>query len=273
MPGSTNYSMNPTLWENATVKTPEQPTKQAARPMTEWEKSLVKSMTMPVTKVTPIQKKSTWVATNANINKGVDSYTVRSGNTLGQIVADYNKKNNTNLKWQDVAKWSGIEDVNKMKIGHVVRFTDPNASQKTTSDTDSKTSAAPQASTAEVVAPVNNGTSNSDSITVKPQTTANSLLVGDSVRATNPIIDSLGVVPADTGMVFRNDSNLIAPIDSALTTSADSTTVSAATPAFKSSSPKNFTGRMYYFSYPTEDFMRQMQYQLQRQIYPMHGNL
>lgn len=69
--------------------------------------------------------KPKWSATRASVDSGTTTYKVQAGNTLGQIVADYNKKNNTNLKWQDVAKWSGISDPSKMRIGHVINFVDP----------------------------------------------------------------------------------------------------------------------------------------------------
>ena len=71
------------------------------------------------------QLKPKWSATRASVDSGATTYKVQAGNTLGQIVADYNKKNGTSLKWQDVAKWSGIADPSKMKIGHVINFADP----------------------------------------------------------------------------------------------------------------------------------------------------
>lgn len=74
-------------------------------------------------------KKSTWKTTNANIAQGATSYKVQQGNTLSQIVSDYNKKNNTSLTWQEVAKWSGIEDPSKMSIGHTINFSDPSLQQ------------------------------------------------------------------------------------------------------------------------------------------------
>jgi len=71
-----------------------------------------------------------WSATKANVDAGATTYKVQAGNTLGQIVADYNKKNpGANLKWQDVAKWSGIADPSKMKVGHVINFADPTAAK------------------------------------------------------------------------------------------------------------------------------------------------
>jgi LysM repeat protein len=69
--------------------------------------------------------KPKWSATKASVDSGATTYKVQAGNTLGQIVADYNKKNGTALKWQDVAKWNGIADPSKMRIGHVINFADP----------------------------------------------------------------------------------------------------------------------------------------------------
>ena len=77
-----------------------------------------------------LTSKPKWSATNASVDTGATTYKVQAGNTLGQIVADYNKKNpGANLKWQDVAKWSGISDPSKMRIGHVINFADPAASK------------------------------------------------------------------------------------------------------------------------------------------------
>lgn len=84
------------------------------------------------------QLKPKWSATNANLETGSNTYTVQAGNTLGQIVADYNKKNNTNLNWQDVATWSGISDPSKMSVGHVINFTDPNIRLQSNSEVDLK---------------------------------------------------------------------------------------------------------------------------------------
>ena len=78
-----------------------------------------------VTQAKSLTTKPKWTATNASIDAGATTYKVQAGNTLGQIVADYNKKNGTSLKWQDVAKWSGIADPSKMRIGQVINFADP----------------------------------------------------------------------------------------------------------------------------------------------------
>ena len=84
------------------------------------------------------QLKPKWSAANANLETGSNTYTVQAGNTLGQIVADYNKKNNTNLNWQDVATWSGISDPSKMSVGHVINFTNPNIRLQSNSEVDLK---------------------------------------------------------------------------------------------------------------------------------------
>lgn len=79
-----------------------------------------------VTHGNKLVNKPKWSATNASVDAGATTYKVQAGNTLGQIVADYNKKNGTALKWQDVAKWNSI-DPSKMKIGQVINFADPTA--------------------------------------------------------------------------------------------------------------------------------------------------
>ena len=246
MPGSTNYSLNPALWDenNSSIQdtnTTQKSVKYTPRPMTQWEKSLVKSMEMPITKITPVQKKPTWVATNANINKGNDSYTVKAGNTLGQIVADYNKKNNTNLKWQDVAKWNNI-DPTKMKIGQVISFTNPATSQTTSTEIKSNTTAAP---TVAIKAPATNS-ERVDSVMVQPTPNINS---SDSLRVDSVSRDSALVLPVDTVRA-----------DSALLSSPDSVFVSSGTPVSVTRSPKNFIWSGQYFNYPTEQFMQEMNY-------------
>ena len=87
-----------------------------------------KAIEQPTTFAGPqlVKKAPEWTATKASLKAGDTTYAVQAGNTLGQIVAEYNKLNNTNLKWEDVAKWSGIEDVNKMKIGQIINFTQNN---------------------------------------------------------------------------------------------------------------------------------------------------
>ena len=136
-----------------------------------------------------------WTATNASVDNGATTYTVQAGNTLGQIVADYNKKNpGANLKWQDVAKWSGITDASKMRIGHVINFTDPAASQIETEaeDVDVKDGGVKVEDPADSLGLK----TPSDSLGVKaPADSLGSAL--DSLKL-NMVKDSTGVVAADS---------------------------------------------------------------------------
>lgn len=211
----------------------------------------------------PIKPK--WTATNANVVAGDQTYKVESGNTLGQIVADYNKKNKANLKWQDVAKWNNI-DPTKMKIGQIIRFTDPAASQTTPVDVKSNPTAAPIVETA---APATNN-EGADSVMVQPMPNINS---SDSLRVDSASRDSALVLPVDTGNVVRadsasRDSSLVLPVDtgnvvrtdSVLLSSPDSVSISSGTPVSTTRSPKNFTWTGQYFNYPTEQFMQDMNY-------------
>lgn len=52
-------------------------------------------------------------------------YTVKQGDTLSQIVLNYNKLNNTNFNWQDIAAWNNIADPNKIQIGQTLSFVNP----------------------------------------------------------------------------------------------------------------------------------------------------
>ena len=52
-------------------------------------------------------------------------YTVKPGDTLSQIVLNYNKTNNTNFTWQDVATWNSLADPNKIYPGQTLSFTNP----------------------------------------------------------------------------------------------------------------------------------------------------
>lgn len=52
-------------------------------------------------------------------------YKVKSGDTLSQIVAAYNKQNNTTLKWQDVAAWNNIANPSSLMVGQEINFTNP----------------------------------------------------------------------------------------------------------------------------------------------------
>ena len=58
--------------------------------------------------------------------QGGTTYKVNAGDTLSQIVANYNSTNKTNLKWQDVAAWNNITDPNKIQAGQIINFTNPN---------------------------------------------------------------------------------------------------------------------------------------------------
>lgn len=61
-----------------------------------------------------------------NIKKGQNTYVIQKGDTLSEIVADYNKKNNTKLNWKDVARQNNISNPNKVKVGQVIYFVNPN---------------------------------------------------------------------------------------------------------------------------------------------------
>lgn len=52
-------------------------------------------------------------------------YTVKQGDTLSQIVLNYNKLNNTNFNWQDIAAWNNIADPNRIQIGQTLSFVNP----------------------------------------------------------------------------------------------------------------------------------------------------
>ena len=52
-------------------------------------------------------------------------YTVKQGDTLSQIVLNYNKLNNTNFNWQDIAAWNNIADPNNIQIGQTLSFVNP----------------------------------------------------------------------------------------------------------------------------------------------------
>ena len=58
-------------------------------------------------------------------------YTVQPGDTLNRIVLNYNKTNNTNLSWQDVAVWNNIPDPNKIQPGQILSFTNPSQTSST----------------------------------------------------------------------------------------------------------------------------------------------
>ena len=198
----------------------------------------------------PIKPKRT--ATNANVIAGAQTYKVESGNTLGQIVADYNKKNNANLRWQEVALWNNLDPA-KMRIGQIIRFTEPGTSQTTPTEVKSNTTATP---TVEAPAPVSNN-EKSDSVMVQSMPNINS---SDSLKVDSVSRDSALVLPVDTGNVVKaavDTGNVVMP-DSALLSSPDSVSISSKIPVATTRYPRNFTRSGQYFNYPTEQFMRDM---------------
>ena len=238
--------------------------------------TISKSTTKPVSAVSKQPIKPAWTVSKADSNKMTDTYTVESGNTLGQIVSTYNKKNNANLKVADVAKWSGIANADKIKIGNVIRFTDPTASQATPTDVQSNTTAT---SAVETTTPAANN-EKADSSMVQSMPSSDSLRVDSAAR------NSELILPVDTGNVAKvdsallsspdslrldsasKDSSLVLPVDtgnvvradSALLSSPDSASIAARTPVSTIRSPRNFTRTGQYFNYPTEQFMQEMNY-------------
>lgn len=147
--------------------------------------------------------KPKWTATNANVDANTDTYTVKAGNTLGQIVSDYNKKNNANLKWQDVAKWSGIADPSKMRIGHTVRFTDPSTAASAVAPGANAT--ATEGGAGQNLGPV----IAADSVaTVKPDS-VRTVMAPDSLQRVLPDSLRMGV---DSTKVARPDSVRVTPM-------------------------------------------------------------
>ena len=57
-----------------------------------------------------------------NGSSGGDTYTVQSGNTLSQIVSDYNEANGTNLTVAQVAQNSGISNPDQIYPGQQINF-------------------------------------------------------------------------------------------------------------------------------------------------------
>ena len=172
--------------------------------------------------VTPVSATPRWTPTNASINKGDETYTVQAGNTIGQIVSEYNRQNGTNLKWQDVMKWNNISDPKRMQIGHTIRFSDP-AAQATpaTSTTPAIPAAAPSTQQTAPARP-----------TTPADSTARPTVPADSTA--RPQVDSTmrPGAPADSTMRPPVDSTMVAPVDSTARPQADSTmvTVGAITP-------------------------------------------
>ena len=56
---------------------------------------------------------------------------IKTPSTLSQIVFNYNKLNNTNFNWQDIAAWNNIVDPNKIQIGQTLSFTNPQQNNTT----------------------------------------------------------------------------------------------------------------------------------------------
>jgi hypothetical protein len=147
------------------------------------------------------QLKPKWSATKASVDAGAPTYKVQAGNTLGQIVADYNKKNpGANLKWQDVAKWSGIADPSKMRIGHVINFADPAAQsveQQPGQTVDTNTEQNTEQNTG---LPGGNTKPALDSLGIKSPIDSTGLTVADSLTAKNgpaaPQLDSAAIAAA-----------------------------------------------------------------------------
>ena len=59
---------------------------------------------------------------NTSSSNSTDSYTVQSGDTLSQIVHDYNQANGTNLTVNEVAQLSGIENPDLIHPGQSIVF-------------------------------------------------------------------------------------------------------------------------------------------------------
>lgn len=161
---------------------------------------------------TPVSATPRWTPTNASINKGDETYTVQAGNTIGQIVAEYNRQNGTNLKWQDVMKWNNISDPKRMQIGHTIRFSDPAA--QATPATPAAAPSSQQTAPARPTAPADS--------TVRPTVPADS--------TARPQVDSTmrPGAPADSTMRPPVDSTMVAPVDSTARPQVDSTMVAPA---------------------------------------------
>ena len=145
---------------------------------------------------TVIKSKSNWTPVSENISKGTDTWTVQKGNTLGQLVSSYNKNNGANLTVQDVAKWSGITDPNRIRIGQAIRFTDPNSG----TGSDVVTGAGSDAdgtTTASGVLAGSGGTDSGTSTIIKAptagsdSTVVNQSPVLDSIVGNKPVLDSI----------------------------------------------------------------------------------
>jgi LysM repeat protein len=239
MPGSNEYSMSPDLRTNTSDSKP----------------TLVPKSN-PTPKVTAPKQptKSEWKATNATgMVAGDQTYKVKAGNTLGQIVATYNKLNGTKLTWQDVAKWNGVDE-KKLKIGQVLKFKpDESTSQTTPTPTPTEVKSNPTAAqTVETETSATPATDKAES----DSTQRNSSLVLPVSTGNVVIADP---VSRDSSLVLSVDTGNVARTDSAFLSSPNAASVSSRTPVITTRSPRNFNWTGYYFSYPTEEFMREMQ--------------
>ena len=195
-----------------------------------------------VTHGNKLVNKPKWSATNASVDAGATTYKVQAGNTLGQIVADYNKKNGTALKWQDVAKWSGITDPSKMRIGHVINFADPTQAAETAA-----TPAQP-ATPPTPIAPQNPVVTPADTVAVTtPRDTAKVATPRDTVKAV--AVDTSKVSqPIDTARAVVADTSRVAPRDSSIASVVDTTkTAKQVQPAIsENKTPTTFNMHQFY---------------------------
>lgn len=184
-----------------------------------------------VTHGTKLINKPKWSATNASVDAGATTYKVQAGNTLGQIVADYNKKNGTALKWQDVAKWNNI-DPSKMRIGQVINFADPTSSPASPATQTPVVPPTPVAPQNPVVTPTDTVAVTTPRDTVKvaaPRDTAKVAAV-DTSKVSQPV-DTARVAPVDTAKVAAVDTAKISqPIDTTKAVAVDSSKVNKNTP-------------------------------------------
>ena len=129
-------------------------------------------------------------------------YVVKSGDTLGKIVANYNRQNGTNLNYKDVATWSGIKNPNVIKIGQKIYFEDPNAPAEiaqavsTTPTTSDITTQGVEVSTPE----------NTSDVTEVPQTP---IIANPTPTPTQPVEQQNAVVPRINSSLYSTVKNMI----------------------------------------------------------------